>query len=346
GDDVHPIVTGSCAPLPMPPSVPPVTVLTGEAGGVSGARARADRPRIRAERSRADRPRAGTRRSRAEAPLAPAEVPQGAQQVDAAEPGPVGLAEPVLGVHGLPQQEAGEPLFAGGADDEVRVRLPPGVEVLGHGLDADPRGDALAVQTLGGQVPHQLLHGVDDLPPRAVADGRIDPPPGLRGDLHLLSGGAGPHRLRQGLGVAGQPYAVAGLDDPADRVADDRVEGGELLGRAAQVVGGQHPHGDQGDVEVVAPGEELEDLRCARTMAVLGALPRLLRPATVAVDDDAQVLRELEVLELAEEPPFVDAVQKAVIVHRAVLPSCWPWRTRPLRLPARRAPPDAGRRDR
>src|SRR5699024_5781895 len=143
GDDVHPIVTGSCAPLPMSPSVPSVTVLAGEAGGVSGARA--DRPRIRAERSRADRPLTGTRRSRAEAPLAPAEVPQGAQQVDAAEPGPVGLAEPVLGVHGLPQQEAGEPLFAGGADDEVRIRLPPGVEVLGHGFDADPGGDVLAV---------------------------------------------------------------------------------------------------------------------------------------------------------------------------------------------------------
>src|SRR5699024_12699853 len=106
----------------------------GEPGGVPGARA--DRPRSRAARSRPDRPRTGTRRSRAEAPLGPAEVPQGAEQVDAAEPGPVGLAEPVLGVHGLPQQEAGEPLFAGGADDEVRIRLPTGGEVLGHGLDA------------------------------------------------------------------------------------------------------------------------------------------------------------------------------------------------------------------
>src|SRR5699024_8980103 len=119
GDDVHPIVTGSCAPLPMPSSVPPVTGLAGEAGGVSGARAGADRSCAVSDRSRADadrpwadtaRSRAGTARSGAEAPLAPAEVAQGAQQVDAAEPGPVGLAEPVLGVHGLPQQEAGEPL--------------------------------------------------------------------------------------------------------------------------------------------------------------------------------------------------------------------------------------------
>lgn len=66
---------------------------------------------------------------------------------------------------------------------------------------------------------------------------------------------------------------MTGLDDLLDSAGDDLVEGDELLGRAAQIVGGEHPYGDQWDVETVAPGEELEDLGGTDAVAMLGGLP-------------------------------------------------------------------------
>ena len=50
---------------------------------------------------------------------------------------PVGLAEVELRVRALPEQEAGQPLLAGGADHQVGVGLAPGVEVLGDVLDVE-----------------------------------------------------------------------------------------------------------------------------------------------------------------------------------------------------------------
>src|SRR5688572_21906620 len=59
------------------------------------------------------------------------------QEVHLAEVRPVGLAEVELRVRALPQQEARQPLLARGADDEVRVGLALGVEVLGDVLDVE-----------------------------------------------------------------------------------------------------------------------------------------------------------------------------------------------------------------
>jgi len=77
------------------------------------------------------------RRSAAEASTAHRVGPQGAQEVGPPEVGPVRLAEVELAVGALPQQEPREPLFAAGADDEVGVGLPAGVEVLGDVIDVE-----------------------------------------------------------------------------------------------------------------------------------------------------------------------------------------------------------------
>src|SRR3954452_2673664 len=75
--------------------------------------------------------------SAAEAAVPRGVVAQSAQEVDPAEVGPVDVGEVELRVRGLPEQEAGQPLLAAGADDEVRVRLPARVEVLGDVLDVE-----------------------------------------------------------------------------------------------------------------------------------------------------------------------------------------------------------------
>src|SRR6476661_6068987 len=71
------------------------------------------------------------RRSGAE-PTVPAGIrPQGTEEVDVAEVGPVGLAEVELRRCALPEEEAAEPLLPRRADDEVGIGLALGVEVPG-----------------------------------------------------------------------------------------------------------------------------------------------------------------------------------------------------------------------
>src|SRR3954469_6440837 len=87
--------------------------------------------------------------SGAEAALALGVRADGAQEVHAAEVGPVGLAEVELRLGALPEQKAAEPLLPGGADHQVRVRLALGVEVLGDVLDVDDGGEVLERHPLG-----------------------------------------------------------------------------------------------------------------------------------------------------------------------------------------------------
>src|SRR4051812_48714627 len=95
---------------------------------------------------------------------------QGPQEVDVPERGPVGVAEVELAVGALPEQESGQPLLAGGADQQVGVGLAAGVEVLGDVLDVEEGGDLLEAGALGGMLGEQTADGVGDLAPAAVAD--------------------------------------------------------------------------------------------------------------------------------------------------------------------------------
>src|SRR4029077_12749190 len=101
--------------------------------------------------------------SGAEAALPLAEGTQRPQEVDLAEVGPVGLAEVELAVRALPEQEPAEPLLPGGADDEVRVGLALGVQVLGDVLDVDHLGELLDARAATGVLLQERAHGIGDL---------------------------------------------------------------------------------------------------------------------------------------------------------------------------------------
>ena len=63
------------------------------------------------------------------------------QEIDPSEIGPVGLAEIELRMGALPEQEAGQPLLARGADDEIGIWLSLRIEVLGDVLRIDELGE-------------------------------------------------------------------------------------------------------------------------------------------------------------------------------------------------------------
>ena len=73
-----------------------------------------------------------------------------------------------LRVRRLPQQEAPEPLLARGADHQVRVGLPLGVQVRGDVLDVELLGHLVEVQSLLGRLPQVRAHRVGDLVPLSV----------------------------------------------------------------------------------------------------------------------------------------------------------------------------------
>src|SRR5690606_2046798 len=105
----------------------------------------------------------GRTRSDAEAAVPGGVVAQRSQEVDTTELRPVGLGEPDLRVGRLPQQEAGETLFARRPDDEVGVGLPRGVEVAAHTFHGDRVDEVLPAETFGLTHPQQRLHRVHDL---------------------------------------------------------------------------------------------------------------------------------------------------------------------------------------
>src|SRR3954447_4666563 len=82
-------------------------------------------------------------RSAAEPAVALPVVAEGAEEVDLAEVGSERLHEVELAVRALPQHEVGEALLPGRADDEVRVGLPAGVEMLGDQLRREQGGQLL-----------------------------------------------------------------------------------------------------------------------------------------------------------------------------------------------------------
>lgn len=119
------------------------------------------------------------------------------------------------------------------------------------------------------------------------------------------------------------PAAVGG--EGAHDVLDDAEERDEFLLGAVEVVRRQQPEGDDLDVRLGAPAEELLDLVGTGTVAVLGGGTRGLRPAPVAVHDDADVLGHLSVVQVAFHPACVQPDQKAAQlvaqVHVIVSPS-------------------------
>jgi hypothetical protein len=90
-------------------------------------------------------------------------------------------------------------------------------------------------------------------------------------------------------------------------VLDDPQQRAELRLRPAQVVGGEHEQGDDGDTGVVAPLQQVGDLVRAAAVPV-GDVLQADRPcpAPVAVHDHADVSGEIGPLESPRQAPLVD----------------------------------------
>src|SRR6202034_3748825 len=69
--------------------------------------------------------------------------PERPEEIDLAEGRPVCVTEVKFRICALPQQEAAEPLLAGGADDQVRVGLAGRVQVFGDVLEVKNLGELL-----------------------------------------------------------------------------------------------------------------------------------------------------------------------------------------------------------
>src|SRR5690349_12265260 len=84
-----------------------------------GVRTAADRARTPRSRQRPEDRSAG---AGTESPLASGVFRQRRREVLRPEIGPQHIEEHQFGVGGLPQQEIGQPLLAGGPDDQIRIR--------------------------------------------------------------------------------------------------------------------------------------------------------------------------------------------------------------------------------
>ena len=253
-------------------------------------------------------------------------------------------------MHRLPQQEPGEPLLARGADDQVGVGLPLGVEVLGDVLLAEGGGHLLQARPGGGPLAQQLAHSIGDLLPAPVADGDVDlhapalglsgldgliRRPALLGGLRARRPGAddgGAQALGQRLGqeVDGAHEAqapAAGLGELVDGVGDDVQQGRELGRVAGEVVGAQQPQGDDLDPHLLGPPEELLDLVRAALVALSGPEAHGLGPAAVAVEDDTHVVGHRGRVDARSQPALVDVVEEVVACHAVFLEAprwgCW-----------------------
>src|SRR5918995_5959014 len=125
-------------------------------------------PDSRRARSIACRLRARSRSLRAtrsppEAPPSLGIRPQGAKEVHLTEVRPVRVGKVVLGMGRLPQQEAGQPDLAGGADDQVGVGDAGGVQVAGDLVGGDHAGGLAQLQALVAVLGQQPADGVGDL---------------------------------------------------------------------------------------------------------------------------------------------------------------------------------------
>ena len=219
----------------------------------------------------------------------------------------------------LPEQEAGQPLLARGADDEIGIWLSLRIEVLGDVLRIDELGEFVERRALARVLLQQRPNRVDHLAPAPVADGNIH-------DRAIDIAGRSLGLLEQPRGVIGQEVECAdGVNAPpclrrevAHGVLDDADEGLELDGRPSEVIGREQPEGDDFDTCLVAPAEEVDDLRGAGPVAGRGGRTLRLGPAAVAVEDDANMPRTAIWRDLRRELSLVQPIHQIRKAHKSI----------------------------
>src|SRR5699024_1760216 len=90
-------------------------------------------------------------------------IPQRTEKIHPTECRPIRFGEPELRVCRLPQQKTRQPLFPGCADDEIRIGLTRGVQMLGNMIDIETCGELLNRGSLLGMMFEQFAHGMSDL---------------------------------------------------------------------------------------------------------------------------------------------------------------------------------------
>ena len=250
-------------------------------------------------------------------------VGDGFEEMEAAEVGPEAVGDEDLGVGDLPQEEVGDALLAGGADDEVGVGHVSGIEagvelrLVDAGLDGivDPfggehvfDGDA-ALVGFSDEIVDEGAGGVDDLGAGTVVEGESEGGAGvfgrlLGGPLHGVL-----HLLREFMRAADVCHAdvvvVHALDIGEQVAAQELHEEVDFIFGAAEVVFEREGvEGDPGEID--ARGGLDDELNALGTLLVAeetleGALAS---PAAIAVHDDGDVLRHARGIERVVEDTF------------------------------------------
>src|SRR5919197_109187 len=154
--------------LPIGRAAPSELAPPGRPGGRPAAAGRSrQRPAAPAAAKFAWMVRGAPWRRRADRLLAEAALPLGVgaqrpQEVDLAEVRPVGVGEVVLRVGRLPQQEAGQADLPRGADDQVGVGHPGGVQVPGDLVGGQAAGRVRQLEALLGVLAEQAADRLGD----------------------------------------------------------------------------------------------------------------------------------------------------------------------------------------
>ncbi len=248
----------------------------------------------------------------AEAAFAALVCGDGFEEMEAVEVGPEAVGDKDLGVGDLPEEEVGDALLAGGADDEIGVGHVPGVEGAGDaglvkgfesaGAEEVVDGAAAGVG-LGGEVGKDAADCIDDFGAGAVVEGEGE------GGASVFCGGF--HcplhgvldLLREVVGAADVGHAdvvVVHALDVADEVAFEELhkEADLGLGTAKVVFERESVEGEPGEVDAGGGFDDVLDGLSSFLMAQETLEGALAGPAAVAVHDDGDVLGNLFGVEL------------------------------------------------
>src|ERR1700733_3331476 len=241
-----------------------------------------------------------------------------AEEVDLAEGGPVRIAEVKFRIRALPEQEATEPLLAGGPDDQVGVRLAGRVQVFGDVLHVQDLGQLLDRGAPGRVVLQQRADRVGDLPPPAVADRNVDQRALIGAGL---SAGVLQHldRLaRQHVQRAHRVHPALPGDQALDGALDDAEQRVEFAGGPLDIFGRKQPQGDHLDAGFPAPADQLEYFIGTLTVTVAHVEKAGgSSPPPVPVAHDAYMARNRVGRERGLQPALIQTVDQVTKSHAA-----------------------------
>ncbi len=250
-----------------------------------------------------------------EAAFAALVVDDGFEEMDAAEVRPETVCDEDLGVGDLPEEEVGDALLAGGADDEIGVGHVRGVEGARNGglvegvkrTGAEEVFDGTAAGVgFSGEVGEDVADSVDDLGAGSVVEGEGQGGSGvacggLHGPLHGLL-----DFLREVVGAADVGHAdvivVHALNVADEVVFQELHEEADLGFWAAQIVFEREGvEGEEGKIDAGGGLDDVLDGLCSLLVAKEALEGSFAGPAAVAVHDDSDVLGETGEVELVVE---------------------------------------------